>query len=289
MIPGIVFLVLIWLPFALIAQKFPPDLLLIILGLVFGYIAGHILQGLAKAAFPAKIKDTEGELRIPSDLLLDDKDITFSSGLKTKILEEIKTEFNIDASSRNNRQESFMLCRGRLFFAKCPSYTEQFEGMYALMRGIMIAFLLGGGFHFGWGVSKFLPSRFRSLFQIIAAGFMIIFYILILFQCIINLRNSRAKSLTKAQDRIRYSKIKKWFFWIPMIFLVILGIFFGSKENLCSQISFLFIGICAICIFIFFRCYAAYLEFAILFAKTVYQDFILISEHPKTKRQKPKS
>ncbi len=277
---------LIWLPFGLITRKLPPDLFSMLIGLVFGYIIGHVLQGLASKAFPPKIKGKDGKLYSPSDLLLNNNDCTFSPDLKTRILKKIKAELNIDARSKDDHQEEFMLCRAKLYSMKCPSYAEQFEGMYAFMRGIMTAFLLGGLFNFGWGLSKFfMPYRFSSLFQIVALSFLIICFVLILIQSITYWKKTKARTQTKPKDGMKFLKDEKGFFWVPMILMIILGIYFGSKEDFCVQSCYLFFGIGLICIFIFFRCYAAYLDFAKKIKKTVYQDFVLISEYPNAKRQ----
>jgi hypothetical protein len=57
------------------------------------------------------------------------------------------------------RDEALFLCRSALIKSKTVSYAEQFEGLYALMRGFSAAFAVAVVYYLGWAYSSLWPGR----------------------------------------------------------------------------------------------------------------------------------
>lgn len=169
LLPGATMLALLWLPFGIVSRKWPDaqiaDAIFI---LVFSYVVGHLLQTLATTTLPSKVKDKSGNLRTPSDIVLDSDDSRLSPQLKSKLETYARGEFGIDLEIHSatppseqisaKRTDVFFLCRGVLIRQKIAGYTEQFEGLYAMMRGLSLAFFLGTAYLAGWGCSEHSPT-----------------------------------------------------------------------------------------------------------------------------------
>jgi hypothetical protein len=179
-IPGAAMIALIWLPFGIVKGRWPtgdffPGLLL----LVAAYIVGHVLYYLATRALPTKsigwYKDRNCEqaktARPPSEFLLDIDEETFPEafkrnleGLISKRLDrEVNVEFDWDAANETDRNDvkkerelASLLCRSVLITGEAPTYAEQFQGLYELMRGLTLAFALGFAYYLGWASAVWL-------------------------------------------------------------------------------------------------------------------------------------
>ncbi len=256
LLPGLTWLGLMWLPFGLVWQHWPPaEWSSALVALVLGYIAGHLLQGLAIKAFPSKRKDSNGEFRHPSDLLLDDQDDILSAEVKSRLVNRVLIQFDIDVSNAGNpnhkirekrRYDAFMLCRRTLMQKGIGSYAEQFEGMYALMRGVMAACVLSATYHLGWALARLLSTSLSDLLPYMS---LIGLFVVLL-----------AYKTTKV-------------FWLISALLLLLGCLFGSTQVISLRSFFLLLAICFTSLFVSLRFYDAYHEFSRNFAATVYRDF----------------
>jgi hypothetical protein len=162
LLPGLALLGLAWLPFAILRHKWPEnELLSAVVVLAIGYVLGHVLQSVATAAFPSTFSDAKGQQRYPSDLLLDETDKQFSQDTKKRIREKTQQQFSIDVAKGtdgdNNlslsRREAFLMARQVLIRDEVAGYTEQFEGLYAMMRGLAVASLLGAAYLSFWALA----------------------------------------------------------------------------------------------------------------------------------------
>jgi hypothetical protein len=119
--------------------------------LVFSYVIGHELQTIAAATVPSSIKDPSGRMRAPSDRILDPDDQTLASKVKAQLEHYVTTEFETDLGTTHtatgsddvSSSRTDVLCRGLLIRQKAADYIEQFEGLYAMIRGLTMAFLVG--------------------------------------------------------------------------------------------------------------------------------------------------
>jgi hypothetical protein len=132
--------------------------------LAFSYVIGHVLQTFAAATVPSK-RRWNGKMRAPSDRILDPDDGELAPKLKSELERHVKAEFEIDLSTTHaatgsdeissRRKDAFFLCRGLLIRQKAADYIEQFEGLYAMLRGLSVAFGIGAVYLAGWGCSSF--------------------------------------------------------------------------------------------------------------------------------------
>lgn len=62
---------------------------------------------------------------------------------------------------KKRRADALRICRVDLVREKAGTYAEQFQGMYAMMRGLLAASVVGGSFYLGWLAPHVVPP-FRS-------------------------------------------------------------------------------------------------------------------------------
>ena len=173
-LPGLVFLVLLVLPVGMATGKWPDggQLVTALLGIPLAYVVGHLLR--CVEVFPSTVKDSSGGFRYPSDILLDQDDGKFTNEFKENLVAQIKARFDIDISKGTDksakRREVFFLCRSLLIESKTVSYGEQFEGMYALARGLLSAFMLAGAYYFGWALAALEYDAHRVAFVLVCIG-----------------------------------------------------------------------------------------------------------------------
>lgn len=189
LLPGMLLLGLFWLPFGLLTQSWPKQEVSDALFLaVMAYILGHILQTIANTAVPSTVPDGMSVQRFPSDLFLDKSNSKFSADFKTRLAKQVSTLFGLDVGAGQdgdgksavsaNRQTAFFQARSFLIARKSAHYVEQFEGLYAMMRGLSCAFLGGAAYLAGWGLSfhreqRVLPAGMAILLTIGIAGALI--------------------------------------------------------------------------------------------------------------------
>lgn len=158
LIPGAFWLALMWFPLAL-----RPGVLLwnaaeiTIVGLVGGYIAGHLLYGMARILFSSTYADDQGRRRLLSSLLLDQENHVLSAPVKTHLAEYVNQRFGIDVSDLAQREDAFFLCRSALAQAKASSYVEQYQGMHSLTRGLATGAIFAVALYLGWLVAACFP------------------------------------------------------------------------------------------------------------------------------------
>src|SRR5438093_358010 len=160
LLPGLTIIGLLWLPFGMALGIWPPfELGSAIFALIVGYVLGHILHELSRSVFPShSVKN--GFRSFPSDELLDDSDRTFSEEIKAKIRSKILDWYKIDVGERKNRGTAFAMCRNELLQKGRVSYAEQFQGLYALMRGVGAACFLASANALGWAIGSVLSGGF---------------------------------------------------------------------------------------------------------------------------------
>jgi hypothetical protein len=267
-LPGLVLLSLLWLPFGVIHHLWPTgELITALIAILFAYIAGHVTQTMAIPAFPSTAPDSHGHRRYPSDIILDEGDETFSPEFKKKLADQIQSQFDIDVTGESpsvsaRRQDAFFLCRSALIKDKTISYGEQFEGMYALMRGTGAAFLLGVGNYAGWGLAILRPdlSHTNIAISLIAA---------VASAMIISRLGRKPGGLVVS--RVSFLCVG----WA----LLCAGYLTGIDKSIPRNIGEALVAIVAT-VFLAQRCFGAYEFFARQFAMAIYRDFYA---HEKTK------
>lgn len=270
LIPGIVFVGLLWLPFAITNEAFLKlDWSSALLVLVLAYIVGHLIQGIASGAIPSTKKDKGN--RYPSDFLLDSDDRTLSPEVRNAIIFRILIRFSLDVrdavrSERSplvskRRGDAFLMCRRALIQQGLASYAEQFEGMYALMRGVTTACIFGIGYYLGllirYVARDVLNIDIPSTFSIACAIITLLILVLTIFAIG---PTHRGKSLQVS------------LFWLVFALLLFTAALIPFEANVSTVPTFLF-AMSIVLMFVALRCYVLYDEYSRLFAATVYRDF----------------
>lgn len=190
LLPGMSLLGSIWLPFGIVAAKWPaPDFSSALLSLVAAYIVGHVLYYPAKEALPTEDWGWYGKdppawrINNPShasDFILDAQETTFLREFKASLGELINDRFkgpvqvhvgfdwNGTDKTKNEaeskqRDMAFFLCRSALVTGKVASYGEQFEGLYQLLRCLTVVFALALYYHVGWALAVLNTSGGQGL------------------------------------------------------------------------------------------------------------------------------
>jgi len=170
LIPGLVFLGLVFLPFGLITGIWPStSVTSAVLYLVGAHILGHILQGFLRVwEIVPWIRDDQGKLRAPSSVLLDESPKSLAPALRAKIRKLANKFWEIPKTPGLNdgswvdvpdsdRAAAFLQARNLMLQAKKQSYFEQFQGKYALMGGMAAGLAVASAYYAGWALAL-IPS-----------------------------------------------------------------------------------------------------------------------------------
>jgi hypothetical protein len=276
-LPGAAFLAVLWTPFGLVKGSWPSsNWSSAIVAAAFVYIVGHLIQSVATNAIPSRVaKRSSGQSCFPSDIYLDSTDNELPQPAKERIAKHMKTQFGLDIQIdvvgdevvdkvRNN---AFLFARQVLIQGEAVSYAEQFQGMYALTRGLVSVFALGFAYWLGWaaavvkntlliGGTVLLVSSMLALISISAA---------VLFR--------RTPSLTKRKLELGFASV------LLVAFLAIgyaLGIRYAPTPRQSMLLAFLAGWAFIACL----RAYGAYKFFAGRFASTVWRDYLAYNVKP---------
>jgi hypothetical protein len=258
-LPGLVLLTLLWLPFGMAYGRWPSgELVTALMAIPLAYVAGHVLQIFAIRVFPSTTKLA----RFPSDVILDETNTIFSTEFKTRLAAQIKSQFGLDvhgdpATVSRQRNDALFLCRSALIKAKTASYGEQFEGMYSLMRGLTLAFLLGAAHIAGSSLTFItsvrpwvLPCLLGALCVAIAIEF---------WQSAPPVKPARGKAVASLV--------------MLVLALVCAGYGLAQDQAISVKSRYFLVGGVLIAVLLSRKVYQAYRFFTWEFAKAVYRDF----------------
>lgn len=272
LLPGIAFLALLWLPFGLTRQLWPSTAFSsAILALAFAYFLGHILQSFASNVFPSKAKDSKGKRRYPSSLFLDPEHRTFAQTFKVQLAKEVERAFHLHLEVNTyggdkddidrQRRTAFFLCRGLLVREKLSSYGEQFEGLYALMRGLATSFWLATPYFLGWAASVWHNHCFCELTLYGVFGGLA-------------LATISTGVLVFADPRPEHVFILDIITFLALVLLFFcLGVVFGISQTLVPRQAILLAAIALGALLGGGRFFRAYKYYAEQFARAIWQDF----------------
>jgi len=272
-LPGLTFLALIWLPIGIVQQFWPgKEITSAIVALAFAYIAGHILQTVFGNALPSKGKDSKGRRRYPSDYFLDSDDSSFSSEFRRELQTAVMKAFHIDlnigtpsdtelAETSRTRQDALRLARNALLNSDVQSYGQQFQGLYALMRGLAGAFWMGSAYMLGWSLSALTTHWLDCVTHVGWIGLLIALGTG--FAMVFGNPKSRARMIL---DRVTLASI--------LFALVSLGAWIGSHFTISEARQHTFLLISAASVWCGARSFSAYKHFAGEFARATWMDFL---------------
>ncbi|MGA3373856.1 MAG: hypothetical protein ABSC48_19100 [Terracidiphilus sp.] len=276
LLPGMLLVGLLWIPCGVLTNTWPDQDLskALFLG-VLAYIVGHLIQTVALSVVPSKVTDKTKHLRSPSDLLLDGSDKKFAKELKEKLAAQVKKLFGIDLEITKDgdgendiskkRQDAFFQARTYLITKNAARYAEQFEGLYAMMRGLGCSFFAGGSYLAGWALS-FHRDCFR-----LSDWMPVVLWIAIaasLICALIAYFNEPARK-----------KVDRFLTWSIVVALFGAGFLAGLWRYQAAGISipayaeYILWGSWLLAWIAAARCFSAYKGFAQIFAETVWRDF----------------
>lgn len=373
LIPGLVLIGILCVPFGILFQAWPKaDIASAVLILLLAYVLGHVIQSFALSLMPSKVPDREGNLRHPSDLVLDHSDSSFTNVTKQRIAGLTRRYFQLDVSPAENigsalrqaleermqfdktfsekqaaiagdlealereapfldklqrelrkkriqeqqelveasekriensehriraviqnRDEAFFLARSALLRNEGHSYWEQFEGLYAMMRGISGACSASSSYLAGWFFALLCQTGGRQQMHFwngVVIALLLLFLAIVLRFSISSLPVTRIYQQTRrdkeplSEQRER-EEIGLWASRISLLFVPLLaGVFFGlnaaefmgaqAKGSLAGVHAPLLVLLAAFAaLIVAVRCFGAYKAFAREFALAVWRDF----------------
>ena len=270
LLPGLVLIAIIWLPFGIIQHTWPTaELASAIIALALAYVAGHLVQTVATNAIPSEVADPTGRRRFPHDLFLDKENQRFSTSFKEKLAQRVQAAFGLelavdrqaDEEISRTRQDAFLECRSFLIRKEAATYAEQFEGLYAMMRGLGVVFALGSLYLGGWAASI---KKYDCLRVSAVVVLWLSVAILLATAVIRMMRGSRDPNRAR-MDRITLGA------WAMGALAV--GYLCGwDRVNEVRAVMTL-VGVALLCVFAALRFFVSYRFFAEKFADTVWRDF----------------
>jgi hypothetical protein len=272
-VPGAAFLAILCIPFGLIRHAWPSSTWSsAIIAAILAYILGHVVQSIATNAIPSwEIKGATGKNRYPSEIYLDSTDKELPEVCKTQIQELMRDQFGLDLQVDKEgdeaidkiRQNAFRLARQILIQGKAVSYAEQFQGMYALTRGLVSVLALSFAYWLGFAAAAMVKNG-----PTVGASFLVLAgSLLALANISFVLLRSRPDPLAKRRIELGYAVVLLIAFWCIGY---VLGVRYTVTLGQGAVLAFLSMWALIACL----RAYGAYKFFAGQFAATVWRDYL---------------
>ena len=267
-VPGAAFIAILWLPFGLVRHFWPSSTWSgAIIAAVLAYIVGHLIQSVATNALPSS-----GEKgRFPSEMYLDRTDKELPEICKTNIQKLMKEQFGLelqvdkvgDEAIDKERHNAFLLARQILIQGKAVSYAEQFQGMYALTRGLVSVLSLGCAYWLGFGSASILGGNISAGATVLGLAISL----LVLANISLFLLRTHPGRLTKRGIEIGYGVVLLVAFWF-------IGYALGVHSQVTARYGALLAFFSAWALIAALRAHGAYKSFAGQFAATVWRDYL---------------
>jgi hypothetical protein len=276
-LPGAVVLGVLWVPVGIARQLWPSaSWTSAIIAIALAYIAGHLVQSIATNTLPASDrKSPSGRNRGLSEILLDPrepKDEELPRSLKDKLAALVQNQFGLDLKLNDigddlidkARNSAFLCARQILIQGKAISYAEQFQGMYALTRGLAAAFGIGFSYWLGWVIAAF---RCRVLIYVAVV------LVAVSFLAMINV----SLIARKISEPVKKRRIERAYASFLLIAFLAIGYGLGVRYNITGSQSAILSFLAASSIVACLRAHGAYRSFAGQFAATVWRDYLAFS------------
>ena len=239
--PGAALLAVLWIPFGLVRGSWPShDWSSALIAAVFAYIVGHLMQSVATNAIPSwKAKSTDTTIRYPSEIYLDATNTELPTPAKQKINELMTAQFGLnlrvdqtgDATIDKVRNNAFLLARQILIQGKAVSYAEQFQGMYALTRGLVSVFALASVYWLGWAAAIVKNRWVGSGAVIVLVGSVLI---------LMNISALTVRNILDAPRRKKYESLYSLFLLISFFTIgYALGVRYATTRGQSALLAFL--------------------------------------------------
>jgi hypothetical protein len=277
-LPGAAFLAVLWMPFGLVGGfGHSNNWSSAIIGAAFAYIVGHLIQSVATNAIPSwEVKSPSGRNRYPSEIFLDPADRELPQPAKEKIAKLIESQFGLnvridvagDDAIDKTRNNGFLFARQVLIQGQAVSYAEQFQGMYALTRGLVSVFALGFAYWLGWAAAAVRNSFLGGVEVLLVSGTMLA------------LINISAILLRKIPDPLKKRKVELGYASLLLVACLAIGYALGIRYTATPRQSALLAFLAGWALIACLRAYGAYKFFAGRFASTVWRDYLAYNAKP---------
>jgi hypothetical protein len=286
LIPGVLLLGLFWVPVGVLTQSWPDqDLSKSLFLAAVAYILGHLLYSISATVVPSKAIDPKGHSRILSEVMLDKSDPTFGQAFKMKLAGQVSAMFGLDlcieadgdgeGDLSRNRNTAFMQARAYLISKKAAAYAEQFEGLYAMMRGLGCSFM-AGAFYIAGGAVAFYRGNTGLLLAMRILTAVTIFGALACAWLI------RSQSPNARKQDAKKSNWKRVDFRLTVCLLFVLfssGFWISAEQSAASlsrtpmHAESILLASACLALTAAAMCLSAYRDFTVHFAQTVWRDF----------------
>jgi hypothetical protein len=276
-LPGLVLLGVLWLPLGLVGSVWPPSSWSsAIAGAAFAYILGHLVQIFGTRDLPSKFRrDSKNRLRYPSDMALD-ANPEMPLVLVRKIASIFAEQFNLDLGVDQppddeidkRRNVAFLIARQALIREKSANYAEQFQGMYALTRGLVIVFAVACAYWLGWAASTVRNGLLvRVALIVLTTALLVVINVSILLV-------QRPITREDGEEADWWTLLKSASPWTFLVGFLSVGYIAGLKYQVTNFVCDMLVLLSAVAFLASFRTYGAYKFFAGRFATTVWRDFL---------------
>jgi hypothetical protein len=274
-LPGAVLLAVLWSPYALVKGFWPSSSWgSAVIAVILTYVAGHLIQSIATFALPASSLRTEsGQARNFSEIYLDPKDDPKDAVLPAPFQEKIQTlisaqfGLNLEVNRKGDdaidklRNNAFLAARQMLIQGKAVSYAEQFQGMYALMRGLSSSFAIGFAYCLGWAIAVFKFQHFAEAAVVVAAAGVL---------AVVNLSLISPKLSKPGMKR----SLERWYAASLLLIFLAAGYLLGFRYSMNPYCSMILVSVSLLSLIASLRSFGAYRFFAGQFAATVWRDYL---------------
>jgi hypothetical protein len=232
-----------------------------------------LLQILGRVVIPSKIPDRQKRLRMPSNILLDAEG-KFSAAFKADLGKKVFTAFQIPRLEEDaDREAAFMEARAYLVRNNAARYLEQFEGMYAMMRGLVCAFSLGSAYLAGWGVSFYqkieaVSLTAQCLLAASVAGALVASWVLHFIAA-----NPAPDKNERKEQQGHDQEASSFLAACSMLFAAGIGFFLGAWKPAPANAERFVWSALPVTLFAASCCLQAYRTYAQRFAETVWREF----------------
>lgn len=269
LIPGFVLVALLWLPFGIAADAWPQaDFASAVAALLLGYVVGHVLHTVAGRSIRVSRRG-----RFPSDMALAGETKTLSPEVVRGVKRALRVRYGLDLgaaesgvtdedeAAKKRLRDAPRLCREDVLREKVGTYAEQFQGMYALLRGLLAASLLGASFYLGWLLTHLVPDLRSSLAGLVDVGWMALLIALVLSGALIVLALKKSALLL----------------WSLVLLVGFLGLASGSRLPLDSDRSFILLVAVVGLALVGATSWVAFRRFTLLWADEIFCGFYALA------------
>lgn len=269
LIPGFVLVALLWLPFGIAADAWPQaDVASAVAALLLGYVVGHVLHTVAGRSIPVSRKG-----RFPSDMALAGETKSLSPEVVSGVKRALHARYGLDLEPpepgvmdrdealKKRLRDAPRICRDDLLRGKVGTYAEQFQGMYALLRGLVAASALGVSFYVGWLLSHLAPELRSSLAGLVGLGW----------------RSLIAASVISGVLIAFALKKSRLLLWGLMLLVGFLGLASGSRIPLDSDRGFILLVAIVGLALVGATSWVAFRRFTFLWADEIFRGFYALA------------